>query len=92
MNIDDAIQGMIDCSDYEVSFIGEQFHWHKDDYVFELMELGFGRDEAEKGLVWFCNAVVARVERGGDVVFPDYREDLVALIAKHCRDGVKEAA
>jgi len=92
MNIDEAIQGMIDSSDYEAVYIGEQFWWHKDSYISELMHLGFGQDEAEEGLEQFCNAVVADVKRGRHVSFPNYREDLVALIAKHCPAGVMEAA
>jgi len=92
MNIDDAIQGMIDCSDYEAVFIGEQFWWHKDSFLSELMHLGFGQAEAEKGLARFCQSVVAAVKRGECVSFPNYKEDLVALIAKHCRVEVVEAA
>lgn len=92
MNIDKAIQGMIDCSDYEAVFIGEQFWWHKDGYISDLMRLGFSRETAEKGLASFCNAVVARVAHGKKVSFPDYKEDVVALIAKRCKAVVADAA
>jgi len=92
MNIDDAIQGMIDCSDYEAAFIGEQFWWHKGTYLSDLMKLGFTLDEAEKGLAKFCQSVVDKVECGEEVTFPDYRDDLVARIAEHCGAEVVEAA
>ena len=48
--------------------------------------------DGSEGARQLRNAVVARVAHGKKVSFPDYKEDVVALIANRCKAVVADAA
>ena len=82
MNMKDSIKKLTNAKDYETAFIGEQIAWHTDKYIKELMEIGLSQIEAENAIVNFCEYCIEEDVNDREIVFPEYREDLVAMIAE----------
>lgn len=79
-----AIKKMVESSDYEVAYMGENFSFHAEDYIAELKKLGFTRAEAESGIALYCESKALAVIQGLNVTFPDYRDDIVKELAQSC--------